>query len=123
MLGDDSVSESAEAVHPSGSPINHSTHVGFSAPPTCVGRPSPDVGESPLRLWLPFMNAPFCPSLAIGVGHSPRRAIVSKLGRNFPTRPAAPPMFPLKVDAVGVGSKDEKPFSPMRGANFLRRPQ
>ena len=149
LLWHDGVSESAKAVHPSGNPISHSTHVGFSAPPTCVDRPSPDVGESPLRLWLSLTvgvaqsvralsasisvppsrallgvtRSPFVPSVLVGVGHSALRAIVSKLGRNFPTRPAAPPMFPLKVDALGVGSKDEKPLSTVRRADFLRRPQ
>jgi hypothetical protein len=33
-----SVAEAAQSVHPSGHPISHSTHVGFSAPPTSRGR-------------------------------------------------------------------------------------
>jgi hypothetical protein len=34
-LRDDGVSEGSKAVHPSGNPMSHSTHVGFKLPPTC----------------------------------------------------------------------------------------
>jgi hypothetical protein len=40
-LGDNSVAERLESVHPSGNPISHSTHVGFSGPPTAFGSWSP----------------------------------------------------------------------------------
>src|SRR5690606_26967149 len=33
-LGDDSVSETSDSVHPIGNPMSHSTHVGFSCPDT-----------------------------------------------------------------------------------------
>ena len=36
LLGHDGVSEALKSVHPSGNPISHSTHVGFSKPPTAV---------------------------------------------------------------------------------------
>jgi hypothetical protein len=47
-LRDDGVAETAQAVHPSGYPMSHSTHVGFNAPP--VAKPSPLVKDAPLRL-------------------------------------------------------------------------
>jgi hypothetical protein len=31
-LRDDGISEGSKAVHPSGNPMSHSTHVGFNAP-------------------------------------------------------------------------------------------
>jgi hypothetical protein len=37
-LRDDRISEGSQTVHPSGNPISHSTHVGFSAPLTKVPR-------------------------------------------------------------------------------------
>ena len=36
-LWDYSVSESFKSVHPSGNPISHSTHIGFSRPPVSSG--------------------------------------------------------------------------------------
>ena len=46
-LRDDGVAEGSKAVHPSGNPMSHSTHVGFRQPPTAVAKPSPDVAEHP----------------------------------------------------------------------------
>ena len=35
-LRDDRVAEASQTVHPSGNPMSHSTHVGFSEPVVCV---------------------------------------------------------------------------------------
>ena len=66
---DDAVADGPEPVHPIGSPISHSTQSGFRLPPTAFGSCSP----------------------AVGVGHNPFRAIVSRLGRSCPG--FAPPAF------------------------------
>lgn len=57
-LGDDCVSEAFKSVHPIGYPISHSTHVGFSFPPT----------TSP-RLCLPRSVAVSLCMNCLGVGH------------------------------------------------------
>jgi len=36
-LGDEGISEGSKTAHPSGNPISHSTHAGFSDPPAFVG--------------------------------------------------------------------------------------
>ena len=54
-LRDEGVAEGGKAVHPSGNPISHSTHVGFSCPgapwarATAVGRSSPPLPRRPAR--------------------------------------------------------------------------
>src|SRR5262245_33207425 len=42
-LRDDRVAEPSKAVHPSGNPMSHSTHVGFNVPPTTHGSVLPIV--------------------------------------------------------------------------------
>jgi hypothetical protein len=66
---------------------------------------------------------PLDPSRAVGVGHKPLRAIVSRLGRSFPVRPAAPPRFDPYVEALGVGSIADEydALSEMRGTNRRSR--
>jgi len=62
-LRDDRVAQPSQTVHPSGYPMSHSTHVGFSAPPTAA------LSGSELREnWLgpPLFEA----SCVVGVGHS-----------------------------------------------------
>jgi hypothetical protein len=55
-LRDDGVSEGALCVHPIGNPMNASSQRGFNGPgkgapfPKAVAKPSPLVGEQPLRL-------------------------------------------------------------------------
>lgn len=49
-LGDDGVAEGAQSVHPGGNPMSHSTHVGFSGPPTVFGSWSPLEGGRLARL-------------------------------------------------------------------------
>jgi hypothetical protein len=44
-LGHYGVPEGSDSVHPSGKPINHSTHLGFS----CPGVPASDIGCAPAR--------------------------------------------------------------------------
>ena len=53
---DNSVAETSEAVHPIGSPINHSTHRGFSSPPTTSGSMDPPIQPLQNR-WLEKMEA------------------------------------------------------------------
>ena len=75
-LWDDGVSESSKAVHPSGYPMSHSTHVGFSAP---FSSASDKILRSCFRDPLPphLQNAaPPVSVTAVGVGHS-RAAPVS----------------------------------------------
>lgn len=89
-LRDDRVAEGADArggsVHPTGKPMNHSHHVGLRDRPRSPSEVRKSVppfvcdGHGPL--W----------SLAQSVGRS-RRAIVSRLSRTGPVRPAAPPWF------------------------------
>ena len=66
-LGDYGVAESSQSVHPRGNPMSHSTHVGFSVPPTCTTNGSdpsePGALAAPLKVRL---------SRAIGVGQSRR---------------------------------------------------
>lgn len=66
---------------------------------------------------------PLLPSRAVGVGHSPFRAIVSNEGRSLPVRPAAPPRFDPYVEAAGVGSIPDEydALSEMRGTNRRSR--
>jgi hypothetical protein len=48
---------------------------------------------SGLALSQQFLFLPLRQSRLVGVGHIPFRAIVSRLGLTFPTRPALPPTF------------------------------
>jgi hypothetical protein len=127
--GDDGVSEGSEAVHPSGNPMSHSTHVGFNCPGlasvafTCWSSESVCPGFTSTRPLCSAFDAigvrqtasgrpsllrrsfvrPF-QSRAIGVGQRSCRAIVSNDGRTGPTRPAAPPWLVPYELALGVGN-------------------
>jgi hypothetical protein len=56
--------------------------------------------------------------VVVVVGKSiPLRAIIIKLKRSSPTRPAAPPLFDPYWDALRVGSKAEEALAEVGGAN------
>ncbi|MCA1844846.1 MAG: hypothetical protein LC792_16960 [Actinobacteria bacterium] len=92
-LRDDGVSKDPDSVNtsvqPAGRPINHSTHVGFNAPPA----PCVTVSFNGLALSFILFELLLFQSLAEGVGHRFLLAIVSRLARTGPTRPAPPPWF------------------------------
>lgn len=149
--------------------MSHSTHAGFSCPPTCSGscgvwplscRPfplrqslaagdahrrgvvllpwlafaSPAVGvgikrTASSRLRRPAANRAAAvdaegsprfgsPSLAVGVGHSPRLAIMSSDGRT--EAPGEGLRFRPLRDAAGVGSKQPPAFPQVRRATVCR---
>jgi hypothetical protein len=71
-LGHDRVSEATQSVHPRGNPMSHSTHVGFSCPPT-IAAASSGVSAFAATICRPadpeFMALLLCPWQAVGVGH------------------------------------------------------
>src|SRR5690606_23467382 len=80
-LRDDGVSESSQSVQPVGYPMSHSTHVGFRGPysSSCVTIClSLALDPEPPHLFSPTLPVS---EIAVGVGHSPCRAIVSRDGR------------------------------------------
>ena len=89
--------------------MSHSTHVGFSCPPAWaasvgVGHIATAVCKLIPVLLLPSFAKSGPAALAFGVGHIFLRAIVSRLGRILPVRPAAPPWFVPYELAAGVGN-------------------
>jgi hypothetical protein len=117
-LWDDRVSEYAQAVHPRGNPMSHSTHVGFSEPRIafwpCDWRPerllavgvghrallTASIRFPPFRPFLGVTRPPCVPSVARSVGHI----------RAAPNRVGLPLMYvsePLSLSAAtGVGQSD-----------------
>ena len=83
-LGDDGVAEGSNSVHPSGNPISHSTHVGFSAPPTTTTSGSP-----PCALGDRFAPRNDRLSRLMGVGHDehPRPCMWGTKGARRYNRP------------------------------------
>ena len=70
MLGylrDDGVAEGPKSVHPSGNPMSHSTHVGFSCPPTASRRVGP---YRPAGSYGVPSGRKFRARLEVGVGHN-----------------------------------------------------
>lgn len=65
LLGHDGISEASKSVHPSGNPMSHSTHIGFSWPPMTVGSSVFALG----RLLSGLVSGDL-KSLAVGVGNS-----------------------------------------------------
>ena len=112
LLPDDGVAEASQTVHSSGSPINHSTHLGFNCPvvPEAASASSRFLRPLSIRAWpVSFDGEPRreSPSLAAGVGHIPVDAIRSRESRSGPTRPAEPPRFDPYGVALGVGKADD----------------
>lgn len=103
-LRDDGVAEGPKSVHPSGNPMSHSTHVGFSEPSTAVRKLSPPS--------LPEEPGPPVPSLDVGVGQTarPNRPLIGTFGLNFPS---------LWSRAVGVGHRSIT-WAIRFGTGFLR---
>lgn len=79
-LRDEGVAEGGKAVHPSGNPISHSTHVGFSAPPTTEFR-----GGELRFAWLELPL--LLPSCFVGVGKICRSASLTARPSSLPLGP------------------------------------
>ena len=73
--GDDGVSESSEAVHPSGYPMSHSTHVGFRGPVP----PSSQIASRKFTVWP-------CSFLTCGFEEPPSTSDVDGVGHRTTAR-------------------------------------
>jgi len=83
-LRDDGVAEASQSVHPSGNPMSHSTHVGFSCPPAAVCKLSP-----PSRPCRPGPVAAF--ACGVGTVGDDKDAITAVRGANGGSGYTVPP--------------------------------
>jgi hypothetical protein len=105
-----SVSKGAQSVHPTGHPISHSTHVGFSFPPTDAA----SVGVFRVASDGALSSFALC---AVGVGHIAKRAIAPRVGRSFaPALADLLNLLPVSI-VVGVESNDPDSLSHVRRTN------
>ena len=119
------VPKGSKAVHPSGHPMSHSTHVGFSGPPPACRPAPPSFLTASVRL-MPgcallvavFLEPELFASPAVGVGHRFRRAMVDSDGAPAVLNVEPSGLLPLfRVPyccAVGVGSNDPDAVSLVR---------